>query len=153
MCRLLPWLPRHTDWTCFGKHSLYRLPHYPALGLCWFVARKPVSKPAPPPPQFVSAPSELAAHCGGGDLIERNTAAAPGTADSNDRGRRGQPTCRADRNSPSFVRGNTARLGVTHHGSLETFGGPQRHAIAHLKAGKMVIPNMSSVMLGKSVLF
>ena len=39
------------------------------------------------------------------------------------------------------------------HGSLETFGGPQRHAIAHLKAGKMVIPNMSSVMLGKSVLF
>ena len=39
------------------------------------------------------------------------------------------------------------------HGSLETFGGPQRHAIAHLKAGKMEIPNMSSVMLGKSVLF
>ena len=39
------------------------------------------------------------------------------------------------------------------HGSLETFGGPQRHAIAHLKAGKMVIPNMSFVMLGKSVLF
>ena len=39
------------------------------------------------------------------------------------------------------------------HGSLETFGGPQRHAIAHLKAGKMVIPKMSSVMLGKSVLF
>ena len=39
------------------------------------------------------------------------------------------------------------------HGSLETFGGPQRHAIAHLKAGKMVIPNMSSVMLGKSILF
>ena len=39
------------------------------------------------------------------------------------------------------------------HGSLETFGGPQRHAIAHLKAGKIVIPNMSSVMLGKSVLF
>ena len=39
------------------------------------------------------------------------------------------------------------------HGSLETFGGPQKHAIAHLKAGKMVIPNMSSVMLGKSVLF
>ena len=38
------------------------------------------------------------------------------------------------------------------HGSLETFGGPQRHAIDHLKAGKMVIPNMSSVMLGKSVL-
>ena len=28
------------------------------------------------------------------------------------------------------------------HGSLETFGGPQRHAIAHLKAGKMVIPNI-----------
>ena len=26
-------------------------------------------------------------------------------------------------------------------------------AIAHLKAGKLVIPNMSSVMLGKSVLF
>ena len=42
---------------------------------------------------------------------------------------------------------------VPTHGSLETFGGPQRHAIAHLKAGKMVIPNMSSVMLGKSVLF
>ena len=39
------------------------------------------------------------------------------------------------------------------HGSLETFGDPQRHAIAHLKAGKMVIPNMLSVMLGKSVLF
>ena len=39
------------------------------------------------------------------------------------------------------------------HGSLETFGGPQRHAIAHLEAGKMVIPNMSSVMLGNSVLF
>ena len=39
------------------------------------------------------------------------------------------------------------------HGSLETFGGPQRHAIAHLKAGKIVIPNMSSVMLGKSVFF
>ena len=39
------------------------------------------------------------------------------------------------------------------HGSLETFGGPQRHVIAHLKAGKMVIPNMPSVMLGKSVLF
>ena len=39
------------------------------------------------------------------------------------------------------------------HGPLETFGGPQRHAVAHLKAGKMVIPNMSSVMLGKSVLF
>ena len=38
-------------------------------------------------------------------------------------------------------------------GSLETFGGPQRHAIAHLKAGKIVTPNMSSVMLGKSVLF
>ena len=35
------------------------------------------------------------------------------------------------------------------HGSLETFGGPQRHARAHLKAGKMVIPNMSSVMLKK----
>ena len=44
------------------------------------------------------------------------------------------------------------RNGV-YHGSLETFGGPQRHAIAHLKAGKMVIPNVSSVMLGKSVLF
>ena len=44
-------------------------------------------------------------------------------------------------------------LGAGTHGSLETFGGPQRHAIAHLKAGKMVIPNMSSVMLGKSVLF
>ena len=29
-----------------------------------------------------------------------------------------------------------------HRGSLETFGGPQRHAIAHLKAGKVVIPNM-----------
>ena len=43
--------------------------------------------------------------------------------------------------------------GLRGHGSLETFGGPQRHAIAHLKAGKMVIPNMSSVMLGKSVLF
>ena len=28
------------------------------------------------------------------------------------------------------------------HGSLETFGGPQRHAIAHLKAGKMAIPNV-----------
>ena len=39
------------------------------------------------------------------------------------------------------------------HGSLEAFGGPQRHAIAHLKAGKMVIPNMSYVMLAKSVLF
>ena len=39
------------------------------------------------------------------------------------------------------------------HGSLETFGGPQRHAIAHLKAGQLVISNMSSVMLGKSVLF
>ena len=39
------------------------------------------------------------------------------------------------------------------HGSLETFGGPQRHAIAHLKAVKIVIPNMLSVMLGKSVLF
>ena len=39
------------------------------------------------------------------------------------------------------------------HGSLETFGGPQRYAIAHLKAGKIVIPNMLSVMLGKSVLF
>ena len=24
------------------------------------------------------------------------------------------------------------------HGSLETFGGPQRHAIAHLKAGKIL---------------
>ena len=41
----------------------------------------------------------------------------------------------------------------TGHGSLETFGGPQRHDIAHLKAGKMTIPKMSSVMLGKSVLF
>ena len=30
---------------------------------------------------------------------------------------------------------------IVKHGSLETFGGPQRHVIAHLKAGKMVIPN------------
>ena len=50
-----------------------------------------------------------------------------------------------------MLRLDNARL--TSHGSLETFGGPQRHAIAHLKAGKIVIPNMSSVMLGKSVLF
>ena len=46
------------------------------------------------------------------------------------------------------VRAVTAR-----HGSLETFGSPQRHAIAHLKAGKMVSPNMSPVMPGKFVLF
>ena len=81
-----------------------------------------------------------------------------GRRDWNTRNRRALQTGRRSRDSGAEGGGSTVtspldRPGCLGHGSLETFGGPQRHAIAHRKAEKIVIPNMSSVMLGKSVLF
>ena len=79
-------------------------------------------------------------------MVERETVPSPSL------GVIGDMTVPGPRRQSGHV-GDCPRPPVSEHGSLETFGGPQRHAIAHLKAGEMVIPNMSSVMLGKSVLF